>query len=208
MAITYPRALPTHTGRASITLRAVNQTALSFSPFTYKQQIHNHLGQRWEAEVQLPPMQRADAEQWIAFLLSMNGMAGTFKMGDPLGASPRGAVGGTPVVNGAGQTGSSLSIDGCSPSVTGWLKAGDYVMLGAENTATLHKVLQDVDTNSSGETSLDLWPNIRQAPEDGASITTSNTYGRWRLNSGEQDWNINNASHFGITFACIEAITR
>ena len=42
MAISYPRDLPTATGIANITLRAVNQTAMTMSPFTYKQQIHNH----------------------------------------------------------------------------------------------------------------------------------------------------------------------
>ena len=50
MAITYPRTLPTHTGLMNITLRAVNQTALTSSPFSYRQQIHNHSGQRWNAK--------------------------------------------------------------------------------------------------------------------------------------------------------------
>lgn len=207
MAIVYPLSLPSHTGLANITLRAVNQTAMSMSPFTYKQQIHNHAGQRWEAEVQLPAMQRADAEQWLAWLLSLNGRAGTFLMGDPLGATPRGALGGTPVVNGASQTGSTISIDGCTPSVTGWLKAGDYIQLGSASTATLHKVLQDANTNGSGQVTLDIWPSIRTAPSDGSTVVTSNCVGRFRLNSGEQDWSISTASIYGITFAAVEAIT-
>lgn len=207
MAIVYPLALPSHTGQASITLRAVNQTAMSMSPFTYKQQIHNHAGQRWEAEIQLPAMQRADAEQWLAWLLSLNGRAGTFLMGDPLGATPRGALGGTPLVNGANQTGSSLTIDGCTANVTGWLKAGDYIQLGSASTATLHKVLQDANTNGSGQVTLDLWPSIRTAPADNSTVVTNNCVGRFRLNSGEQDWSIKTASIYGITFAAVEAIT-
>ena len=207
MAISYPRTLPSHTGIAGITLRAVNQTAMTMSPFTYKQQIHNHSGQRWEAEVQLPPMKYENAEQWIAWLLSLNGRSGTFLMGDPLRAAPRGSVGGTPVVNGASQVGSSLTIDGCATSITGWIKAGDYIQLGAASTATLHKILQDVNTNSSGQASLDIWPSIRTAPEDGDTVITSSCVGRFRLNSGGQDWSINNAAIYGITFAAIEAIT-
>lgn len=206
MAIVYPRTLPTITGLANITLRAVNQTAMSMSPFTYKQQIHKHTGQRWEAEVQLPAMRRADAEEWIAFLLSMNGRSGTFLLGDPLGATARGALGGSPVVNGAGQVGSTLSIDGCTPSVTGWLKAGDYIQLGTASTATLHKVLQDADSNVSGQVNLDLWPAIRTPPADGATVITSNCVGQFRLNSGEQDWSVSSASTFGVTFAAVEAI--
>jgi len=206
MAISFPRSLPTVTGIANITLRAVNQTAMTMSPFTYKQQIHNHAGQRWEAEVQLPPMRYDKAEEWIAWLLSLNGRAGTFLMGDPNRCTARGALGGTPLVNGAGQTGSSISIDGCSSNVTGWMKAGDYIQLGSASTATLHKVLQDADTNGNGEVTLDIWPNIISAPTNNASVITSNTVGRWRLNSGQQDWSVDNAAIYGITFACVQVV--
>lgn len=207
MAITYPLTLPTNIGFSSLTLRAVNQTAMTMSPFTYKQQVHNHSGQRWEAELQLPPMKYEDAEVWLAWLLSLNGRAGTFLMGDPNRATARGTPTGTPLVKGAGQTGSSLTIDGCTASTSGWLKAGDYIQLGTGASATLHKVLQDVDVGTNGEGELDLWPSIRTAPADNSTVIVSNTVGRWRLNSGQQDWSINNASFYGITFAAVEAIT-
>lgn len=207
MAITYPLSLPSHTGLKSVNLRAVTQTAMSMSPFTYKQQIHNHSGQRWEIDVTLPPMQRADAEQWLAWLLSLNGMEGTFLMGDPLGSTARGTLGGSPVVNGASQTGQSLTIDGCTPSVTGWLKAGDYIQLGSGNNSTLHKVLVDVDTDSGGAADIDIFPAMRTAPSDGATVIVNNCVGRFRLNSGQQDWSIDAASVYGITFGGFEAIT-
>ena len=207
MAISYPRVLPTNIGFAQVTLRAVNQTSMTMSPFTYKQQIYNHSGQRWEAECQVPPLKRDDAEEWIAWLLSLNGRAGTFLMGDPLGDTARGTLGGTPVVNGADQVGNSLTIDGCSNSITNWIKAGDYVQLGSASTATLHKILQNVNTNASGQATLDIWPSMRTAPADGSTIVTSNAVGRFRLNSGQQDWTINNISSYGITFAAVEAIT-
>jgi hypothetical protein len=207
MAISYPRVLPTNIGFAQVTLRAVNQTSMTMSPFTYKQQIYNHSGQRWEAECQIPPLKRDDAEEWVAWLLSLNGRAGTFLMGDPLGDTARGTLGGTPVVNGADQVGNSLTIDGCSNSITNWIKAGDYVQLGSASTATLHKILQNVNTDASGQATLDIWPSMRTAPADGSTIVTSNAVGRFRLNSGQQDWTINNISSYGITFAAVEAIT-
>ena len=207
MAISYPRNLPTNIGFAQITLRAVNQTATTMSPFTYKQQVYNHTGQRWEAECQIPPLKRDDAEEWIAWLLSMKGQGGTFLMGDPLGYAPRGAVGGTPVVQGASQIGGSLNISGCSTSITNWLKAGDYIQLGSSSTATLHKVLQSVNSDASGLATLDIWPSMRTSPANGSSVVTANAVGRFRLNSGQQDWSINNISSYGITFAAIEAIT-
>lgn len=206
MAITYPLTLPTHTGLMNVNLRAVNTVAISTSPFTYKQQIHSHSGQRWEAEISLPPMRRANAEIWVSFLLSLKGPKGTFLLGDPICKTAQGNLGGTPLVNGADQTGDTLAIDGCSASVTDWVKAGDYIQLGSGSSSTLHKVLQDADSNSTGEVSLDIWPSIRTAPADDAAVTTSNAVGLFRLASGIQDWSVNNIEVYGITFACVEAI--
>lgn len=206
MAITYPLSLPSHKKPANITFRAVNTVGITQSPFTYAQQAVAHSGQRWECDVTLPQMSRADAEQWIAFLVSLRGQFGTFTLGDPTGASPRGSAGGTPLVNGASQTGGTLNIDGCTASQTGWLKAGDYIQLGTAGTATLHKVLADADSNGSGEVSLDIWPYIRTAPADNASVTLTNTVGRFRLASNQQNWNINEASIFGMTFGGVEVI--
>lgn len=206
MAISYPLTLPSHTGIAQINFRAINTVGMSMSPFTYAQQVVAHSGQRWEADITLPPMKRADAEQWIAWLVSLRGQLGTFTLGDPTGATPRGSAGGTPVVNGADQVGGTLAIDGCTASQTGWLKAGDYIQLGSGTTATLHKVLQDANSDGSGNVSLDIWPYIRSAPTDGSIVVTSNTVGKFRLASNEQNWSINEASIYGMTFGAVEAI--
>tara|TARA_R100000697_G_scaffold28462_1_gene37605 strand:- start:489 stop:1109 length:621 start_codon:yes stop_codon:yes gene_type:complete len=206
MAITYPLTLPSHTGIQNITLRAVNTVGMSMSPFTYQQQTVAHAGQRWECDITLPAMNRADAEQWVAFLVSLRGRFGTFTLGDPVGATPRGSAGGTPLVNGASQTGGTLNIDGCTASQTGWLKAGDYIQLGTAGSATLHKVLADADSNGSGEVSLDIWPFIRTAPSDNATVVVTNTIGRFRLADNEQNWNIRETALYGITFGGVEAI--
>ena len=206
MAILYPRALPTHTGIRNITLRAVNVTAVSESVFTLRQQIYKHTGERWEAEIKLPAMARASAEQWVAWLLSMRGREGTFLLGDPVGKTPRGSAGGTPVVNGAGQTGDSISIDGCTASQTGWLKAGDYIQLGSGASASLHKVLQDVSSSGAGQATLDVWPSIRNAPADNATVVTSTAQGVFRLSTSSTEWSINEIAHFGVVFPAVHAI--
>jgi len=210
MAESYPLALPTHTGIAQIRLLARDVVGISTSPFNLKQQTFRHPGQRWEADITLPPMQRADAEQWAAFLLRLRGQYGTFLLGDPANATPRGtasATPGTPVVNGADQTGDELDIDGLPTSETGYLKAGDYIQLGSGSTATLHKVLEDVNTNASGEATLNLWPQVRTAPGDGATVVVSGAQGNFRLSSNETTWDINNATLYGITFGAVEALS-
>ena len=111
-----------------------------------------------------------------------------------------------PFVNGASQIGDTLVIDGCSPSVTGFLMPGDYIQLGAASSATLHKVLTQVDTDSVGGATLDLWPSIRTAPANNAAVVVANTKGRFRLKENITQWQINDISSYGITFDCVEAI--
>lgn len=206
MAISYPLTLPSHTGIRSIEFRAINTVGVSQSPFTYSQQVVAHSGQRWEVDISLPAMKRADAEQWVAWLVSLRGQLGTFTLGDPIGATPRGSAGGTPVVNGASQTGGTLVIDGCTADQTGWLKAGDYIQLGAAGTATLHKVLQDANSDSSGNVTLDIWPYIRNSPADNSTVVTSNAVGNFRLSGNQQAWSVNEASFYGLTFGAVEVI--
>jgi len=209
MSISYPLSLPTSIGIASITFSAENAVAVSQSPFTYSQQIVQHPGQRWKASVSLPPLRRDLMEPWVAFLLSLKGQYGTFLLNDPNCATPRGSAGvtpGTPVVMGAGQTGDELDIDGLPTSATGYLLAGDYIQLGTGSSATLHKVLADVNSNGSGEATLDIWPSLRSSPADNATVTLSSAKGVFRLANNIQQWEINNMSNYGITFDCVEAV--
>jgi len=176
MAISYPLTLPTVSGIQSITLFARNTIAITTSPYTYKQQILKHSGARWEADVTLAPMKRADADEWNALLTSLNGQFGTFLL------------------------------DGCPTSVTGYLKAGDYIQLGAASTTRLYRVLADVNTNSSGEATIDIWPDLRESPSNNAAVTVTSTKGLFRLSSNESSFTLNNSSIYGISFGAVEAI--
>jgi len=208
MAETYPLSLP-NTNIARISLIARDFIGVSVSPFTGSQQVFRHQGQSWEADITLPKMKREDAEAWTAWLLRLRGQYGTFLLGDPAAVVPRGSASstpGTPVVNGAGQIGDELNIDGLPASATGYLKAGDYIQLGSGSTATLHKVLEDVDSNASGEATLNLWPRVRTAPADNATVTVSNAKGNFRLAANDTGWDINEAGIYGITFGAVEAL--
>jgi len=206
MAISYPVTFPASIGVSSINIRAKTVVGVSSSPFTGQQQVYKHQGQWWEAEVSLPPMKRDEAEQVVSFLIKMNGQYGTFLMGDFLSTAPRGIGTGTPLVNGASQAGDELVTDGWTVSTTGILKAGDWIQLGSASTSTLHKVLDDVTSDGSGNATLNIFPNLRSSPDNNAAITIISPKGRWRLASNETDYAIDNASIYGMTFACIEAL--
>ena len=206
MTISYPRNLPTHTGIMSVEMRAVNAVAYSRSPFTYAGQAHAYAGQMWQADVTLPPMHEDDAEQWVAWLISLRGQLGTFLFGVPSRATPRGSAEGSPLVAGSGQTGGTLNIDGADADQATFLKAGDYIQLGTGASSTLHKVLVDAATDGAGEASLELWPHMRSSPTNNSSVVISSAKGLFRLASNEQAWSVDHARVYGISFGAMEAV--
>jgi len=194
MAISYPLTMPTNIGIASIELRAKNTVAVSMSPFTYKQQTHSYDGQMWEADVTLPPMNRDDAESWVAFLMSMKGRAGSFLLYDPSAKSARGTATSATITG-------SVGADSLTVVMTGTLKAGDYIQLGAASDATLHKVLVD----QSGDGTLEVWPKLRKARSSVSAVLVKPS-GVFRLATNETSWSVDNSSFFGISFGATEVV--
>jgi hypothetical protein len=173
------------------------------SPFTLQPQSYAWRGQTLSTTVRLPRMKRAEAEAWVAALLSLNGREGSFLLGDSANTLPRGIGTGTPLVKGASQTGTDLVTDGWTTTQTGILKAGDWIQLGSGSTARLHKNLTDVNSNGSGEATLILWPALRSSPADNATITVSSPKGRFML-AQDYEWDIDEAKLYGISFEAVE----
>jgi hypothetical protein len=195
MALSYPLNTPTTIGIESIELRAVNAVAVSQSPFTYKQQVISHGGQKWEASVTIPSVHRDKAAEWKALLVGLKGQVGTFLLGDPDYATPQGTVSSCTLTGDAGD-------ETVSVVMTGTLKAGDYIQLGSGSSAKLHQVLLDQD----GDGSLEIWPALR-SDYTGATVVFNNPKGVFRLSNNVTSWSINNASIYGISFEAVEALT-
>jgi hypothetical protein len=204
MAISYPITLPTSPTLRDITLRTRSVVGVGASPFTLQAQSYAWPGQILAASCRLPPMARAEAEAWVAALVSLNGMECSFLLGDTANPAPRGSATGTPLVNGAGQTGRTLATDGWTAGVTGILKAGDWIQLGTAGTARLHKVVADATSNGSGEATLDLWPALRSSPADNAALTLASPKGLFMLASNQTEWSIDEARIYGLAFEAVE----
>ena len=194
MALSYPLATPTTIGIESIELRAVNAVAVSQSPFTYKQQIISHGGQKWEASVNIPSVHRDKAAEWKAMLVGLKGQTGTFLLGDPDYTTPQGTVSSC-VLSG------NVSDETASVVMTGTLKAGDYIQLGSGSSAKLHQVLLDQD----GDGTLELWPSLR-SDYTSSTVVFNSPKGVFRLATNMTSWSINNASIYGISFEAVEAV--
>lgn len=204
MALSYPLDQPTSIGIAQIELRAVNAVATSQSPFTFKQQVVSHQGQRWEASVSIPSVRRDLAAPWKNMLVGLKGPTGTFLMGDPDYATPRGTL----ISNGDSITATATGSAGdddvtiTMTSGTDTLLAGDYIQLGTGSEAKLHQILSDI----TGTGQVDIWPNLRTDYTAETVITTS-PKGVFRLKENISSWSINNSSFYGISFEAVEAIT-
>jgi len=194
MALSYPLATPTSIGIESIELRAVNAVATSQSPFTYKQQVISHGGQKWEASVNIPSVHRDKAAQWKAMLVGLKGPVGTFLLGDPDYATPQGTVSSCTLTGNAGD-------ETVTVVMTGTLLAGDYIQLGSGSSAKLHQVLLDQD----GDGSLEIWPALR-SDYTGETVIFNAPKGVFRLATNISSWSINNASTYGISFEAVEAL--
>ena len=195
MAISYPLSTPTTIGIESIELRAVNAVATSQSPFTFKQQVVAHQGQRWEASVNIPSVRRDKAAAWKAMLTALKGQVGTFLLGDPDYDSPQGTVSSCVLSGSAGDATATVVM-------TGSLLAGDYLQLGSGSSAKLHQVLVD----QTGDGDLEIWPDLR-SDYTSASVVTSSPKGVFRLSQNMSSWSIDNASFYGIAFEAIEVIS-
>ena len=206
MAIAYPLPLPGFPDNSMVQISPLNTDAILESPHSLKQQVQRFDGQLWQAEIKLPDMPRAVAAPWTAFLLAMNGRLGTVLVGDPYAATPLGVATGTPLVDGASQVGGTLNSKGWTPSVTGILKAGDYVQLGSGVATRLHQVLEDADSDAGGLAALTLWPDLRESPADGAAIVTNSPKGTFRLTTNDSGWSTDNRGLYALTLALNEAV--
>lgn len=207
MAITYPLTWPTTKVAASVEWGALNAGGVGKSPLNFAQKATSFEGRQLFCSVRYPRMTRAQGgAEVIAALLKLEGRVGYALFG-PLGeeAAARGTVAGTPVVNGASQTGSSIAIDGLGAGQT--VLAGDWLQIGSGTSAELKMNLTDATANGSGEITLaDIWPQIRTSPADNSTVVFTNPKGRFRLRENLRKWDIGLASIYGVAFDLEEVI--
>jgi hypothetical protein len=202
MSINYPLSMPTSKRYAEISLHEVNIVTGSQSIYSARQYFADLGGKYWMADVAFPPLKDPYASELEGFISALNGRIGTFYLPFLQRTAPNGVATGTPVVDGADQTGITLATRGWTSNITGIMKAGDYFRLGDY----AYKAVQDADSDGNGDASLEIWPHIKGPPSDGATIYTTNVYGLFRLAANEVMFSANAAKIFGFSFSAIEAI--
>lgn len=179
----FPSDLPTP---QRLRWELVSNTQTFVSPLTGAVQTLEIPGARWRFSAAFPPLTHEQSAVMQAFLLKLRGQANRFTVPYWPRLSPRGVGGGTPLIKGGSQTGSSIDIDGCPISTTGWLKAGDPVAFNGE----LRVVVSDVDSDGSGNATLVLDSPVRASPPDNDPVTISAPVGTFILTSPSAGWDI------------------
>lgn len=191
----FPLSSPESYGIAVVDWEAASNDSYAFNPWTFDLVKQIFDGRMWRGSLTVTAQNEANGRSlsaWLTALRRGGANAGTFYLGDPAAAEPLGSAKdtpGSPVVSGASQTGEALNVSGLPLSATGYLLAGDYIQIGTGTSSRLKKVLDDVDSDGSGNATINCWPPIRTAPADTSAITVSSPQGLF-IATGISAWNV------------------
>tara|TARA_R110000824_G_scaffold103171_1_gene245199 strand:+ start:246 stop:845 length:600 start_codon:yes stop_codon:yes gene_type:complete len=135
----------------------VTNTKTFKSPLTNAIQTSGRKGAVWRVTMAFNNLFGSDRAEMQAFLTKLNGQEHRFYLQDH-SFTRRGAGGGTLLINGAAQSGSTLVCNGATVSVTDYLLPGDYIAFNNE----LHMVTTAANSDGSGNVSLLIAPPIRK----------------------------------------------
>lgn len=203
----YPLSIPSNLSVVRSSFRLSRSVGEAESPYTYAQQVYKNQGEQWQGEVQLRAYKRSDAALIQSFLTQLQGKRGTFLYGDPdyLALGPQGSGAGTPLVDGASQTGDTLDVKGLTPSATDVYKAGDYIQLDTGANSELYMVAADVDADVSGNATITLCNNLKSSPADNEAVVLTGAKGVFRLVDNSVQWDADRSNIYNISFAFKEA---
>jgi len=206
-APTYPLTMPTSPYYTKATWSLQRKTAISVSPFSGAQQIYEYDYALWTGTLTLPPMKREDAANWQAFILKLHGRKGTFLLGDPDARTPRGNISGAVTLGANASVGDfTITLSTIQTSQVNAFRAGDYIQLGSAGTSKLYMIVDDANTDSSGDATVNIEPAIKQAGTSGDTVVTNNPKGLFRMVSPETDWDTDDVGKYGISFNVMEAL--
>ncbi len=154
----------------TLSMTLIGNTAVFPSPLIASAQTLDRGGQKWSAVFNYTNISDAKRATLMGLVARLRGQAHRLRV--PVYDNPkRGLYGGTPLVDGASQTGSTLAIDGGSNNITNWIRAGDYFSVVVNGEHELKMCTVDASTNGSGQIAvLDFEPRLRASPLNDAVI--------------------------------------
>jgi hypothetical protein len=159
-------------------------------------------GSRYRAEMTFPPLKTANAQQMISRLLEAK-RTGGIRINFPLMDMPQGTPG-MPVVNGAGQSGTSLVIRGLTAAYT--FKEGFWLsIVAASGQPYLHNCRAALSADGLGNATILIEPPLRVPFLDGATILIAAPVIEGFIDGGEWSWDIDVQRTYGMSLTIEEA---
>lgn len=159
-------------------------------------------GSRFRIDLSFPPMVGDDARKFIARLLRAK-REGGIRVEFPILDVDQG-IAGSPVVDGAGQTGTTLNLRGLTPSYL--FKEGFWLsIIDTAGQPYLHNVTAPATANGSGQATISIEPPLRFPFPNGATVMLENPVIEGFIDGGEWSWDINVARHYGLSVTIEEA---
>ncbi len=161
-----------------------SNTLAHVSPLTGSVQTVALPGARWTVRMEWSRIAQEQSVLLEALFARLRGRQNRLVLWHLARPTLRGVGGGTPVVNGAGQTGSTLNVSGLPASTANVWRAGDMIGVGGE----LKMVVQDVTSNASGQASVLIEPPLRASPANGSAIVTVQPTARFIQDEDANAW--------------------
>lgn len=160
----------------------------------------NRMGDRFAFDIAMPKMERAEGEVWVSRLLSSFGSSAVMDYPQPYGG--RGDAG-APLVNGAGQAGMILNVDGVTPDFV--FPEGPLFSLFTGGRRYCHVITGTPAANASGQAALTFWPMLRVSPANNAVIEYAQPKIEGLIGGDQGSWTIDVAQHIGLVFTITES---
>jgi hypothetical protein len=196
---------PTIIGFSSMKFTSLQPTLVSVSHSLTRQSRSRGGAQRWGIEATYPPnLLRAELAPIFAFALKQRGQWDTFTLTPPaLWATARGIATGTPKIKGASQAGRNVITDGWTATQTGILLEGDFLKFAGHSK--IYMVVDNANSNGSGEATLVIEPALMATPEDNEDIVVTSVPFTVALASDVREFSIDDASFHEFKVSFVEA---
>lgn len=155
--------LPSSPQPRSVTPRLITARNELTPAFGGTVQRLNRKGSRYALAVELPPMKYVDALAWDDLMAEVD----TVLMGVPQPGLVIGAPG-TPLVNGAGQSGSSLTLDGLTGGYV--IRKGQWLSVVISGRRFLYRAASAATAAGGGAVTVALRTMLRSPPPDNAVV--------------------------------------
>ena len=160
----------------------------------------NRMGARFRIGVTLPPMRVADGRKWIARLV--RGKFEGARMPHPLLDFNPGSPGEVRI-NGAGQAGSALIVDGVTPNTV--FREGQPFSIETAGKHHLYLVAAETFADNQGHAVLPVTPMLRRPHGDNDLCHFGKPMIEGFIDGNELSWNLSLGNFVGLQFGLSES---